>query len=371
MDFKFSFKPKSFHLQWHITERCNLKCRHCYFEPNFLNNELTLGQLFWVFKQYIELVEEWNLPLNSTRVSITGGEPLLREDLFDLLQKFREYRDKTRYGILTNGTLIDEKAARKIRTLRVDYVQVSLEGTEKINDQIRGSLSFARAVNGIKLLLRNGIRVGISMTVTKVNLQEVPKMISFCEKIGVNSLGIRRFVPIGRGKAMEKFMLSPTETKQIYEYIYKEKLRLKETKSKLTIILGCEDGILAQNEHYIPACCTAGYLSLTVLPNGDVYPCRRLPIKVGNALKDGLKEIYYKSEKLNEIRNLNNINEECQSCPYFIECRGGAKCITFGYFGTPFAPDPQCWRLFSKLPTKTFKTKVKKEVRLNKQFIEV
>jgi len=92
------FKPKSFHFQWHITERCNLKCKHCYFEPEFLKNELSTDQLFGVFEQYLKLIKQWGLSRKNNRISITGGEPLKRKDFFELLQKFHEHKDKTRYG---------------------------------------------------------------------------------------------------------------------------------------------------------------------------------------------------------------------------------------------------------------------------------
>ena len=98
--------------------------------------------------------------------------------------------------------------------------------------------------------------------------------------------------------------------------------------------------------------CVAGYSSLTILPNGDVYPCRRLPIYVGNVLKQSLEEIFYKSKELRKLRNPGNINIRCQNCPYFDECLGGAKCVSYGYWkdsyleNPQFLPDPQCWGLF-------------------------
>ena len=362
--------PKSFHLQWHITERCNLKCKHCYFEPKFLKDELKFEQMLGIFEQYIELIERWDLPLNSARASITGGEPFVSKYLLHLIKKFYNYRDETQYGILTNGTIVDRKVAHKLKALQVDYVQVSLEGMEKVNDSIRGKQSFARALNGIRHLIDAGVTVGISMTLSKINLQEVPKLIKFCEEIGV-SLGIRRLVPIGRGMAMKSLMLSPLEVKRIYDYIYKKELQLKKRKSGLHISMGCEDGILAQNWHYLPAGCSAGYTSLTVLPNGEVYPCRRLPITLGNALKDSLWDIYYKSEEIKEIRNLNNASDKCRGCPFFAECHGGAKCISYGYFGTLSQPDPQCWRLYKELPNKPEPVRKAKGVYLDRKLIRV
>ncbi len=365
-----TFKPKSFHLQWHITERCNLKCKHCYFNPKFLKNELTLEQLFSVLDQYLEMVGKWGLSKERTRVSITGGEPLERKDLFEFLERLYENRERTRYALMSNATKMDGKTARKIKELGVYNVQVSLEGLEKANDAIRGKGSFEKAVRGIRALRNEGMDVSISMTTTKANLLEVPRMAEFCESEGISFMGIRRFVPIGRGRKMKELMLSPSEVKKLYYYVFSKNFELKERGSGFSMGLGCEDGLLAQNFHYNPEGCSAAYLSFSVMPNADVYPCRRLPVKAGNALEESLLEIYYNSKKLRELRNLNNAGKECRECPYWIECRGGAKCISAGYYGNAFAPDPQCWRLFEKLPGKKFKKNIRQEEKLNEYFIE-
>ena len=78
------YKPQSFHLQWHITERCNLSCKHCYFDKKFLKNELSLNKLFAVFNDYIRLLDKWKLSPEASRISITGGEPMMKRDFLNL-----------------------------------------------------------------------------------------------------------------------------------------------------------------------------------------------------------------------------------------------------------------------------------------------
>lgn len=176
-------------------------------------------------------------------------------------------------------------------------------------------------------------------------------MIELARRLKVNGLGLRRFIPIGRGEKMRRLMLSSQETKRLYLSLLKTNKELINQKSRMSIGVGCEDGILAQEGYKVNAC-VAGYSSLTILPNGDVYPCRRLPIYVGNVLKQSLEEIFYKSEELRKLRNPKNINTRCQNCIYFNECQGGAKCVSYGYWkdtyleDPQFLPDPQCWRLF-------------------------
>ncbi len=345
------YKPSSFHLQWHITERCNLTCRHCYFDPKFLKNELSLSQLFKTLNDYVKLVRKWKLLRESSRISITGGEPMVRADFFKFLEKCFQNRKKTRYGILINGTLLNKEKTAKLKKLKIDYAQVSLEGTEEKNDGIRGRGTFRKIIEAIKLLVENKIPTSISVTITRQNLGDVPQIIQLARDLGVNGLGLRRFIPLGRGKQMKKLMLSPRETKELYLYTLRAQKKLKEQKAKLRLEIGCEDGILAQ-ESYPANTCVAGYSSLTILPNGDVYPCRRLPIYVGNVLKQSLEEIFYNSRELKKLRNPENINIRCQDCPYFDKCRGGAKCVSYSYWKDTyleepqFLPDPQCWRLF-------------------------
>jgi len=351
MVIKHQYQPKSFHLQWHITERCNLKCKHCYFDEKFLKNELSSNKLFAVLDDYINLLKKWKLSREASRISITGGEPLIRNDFFKFLERCYQNREKTRYGILTNGILLSDEKVAKLKRFKIDYAQVSLEGMEKNNDEIRGKGTFKKIIKAVKLLIKNKIDTGISVTVTKQNLRNIPLLIKLAEKLRINSLGLRRFIPIGRGEQIKKLMLSPQETKELYLYIIKTNQKLVDQKSKLGLNIGCEDGILAQ-EGYRTNTCVAGYSSLTILPNGDVYPCRRLPIYVGNVLKQSLEEIFYKSEELKKLRNPKNMNARCQSCAYSDECQGGAKCVSYGYWkdsyinGPQFLPDPQCWRLF-------------------------
>ncbi|MDD4661790.1 MAG: radical SAM protein [Candidatus Pacebacteria bacterium] len=335
-----------FHLQWHITERCNLCCTHCYKDEKLIKEEISTIQVFEILDKYYNQLDEWNFDKNSNRISFTGGEPFIREDFWEILENCYNHRDKVSYGILSNGTLIDSQVISKLKDLKVSYVQVSLEGLEKINDQIRGKNSFDRAVRGLKLLAENKIPCNISTTITSKNLKEIPKLIKLAKEIGVKSIGIRRLVPIGMGKKMQGLMITPQENQEMLKFIQKE------NSGDFHLGVGCEEGLYAQQMEHIPnGICNAGYFSFSVLPNADVYPCRRLPILCGSLLVNNFREIMETSKELIELRNYDNCNKECKKCPFFNECLGGAKCVANGYFGDPFAPDPQCLRLFKKLPS--------------------
>jgi radical SAM protein with 4Fe4S-binding SPASM domain len=362
------FKPKSFHLQWHITERCNLKCKHCYQDPVFLKKEINTRSSVNILKDFIKQIKEWEIPKQRVKISLTGGEPFVRKDFFNILEECYKNRDVFQYGILTNGTFLDKEKIKKIEQLGVSYVQISLEGMEKINDYIRGKGVFKKVIKSIELLKKTKIDLNFAITVTRLNLKEVPKIINLAKELEIG-LGIRRCVSCGSGKKIEKFFLKPEEIKLLWHYVLKVKQNFWNQ-----IGLGCEDDILIQDfPQYQAGSCSAGYVSFTVLPNADVYPCRRLPLFCGNLLKQSFKDVYYNSDILKKLRNKNNINDVCFSCSFFEKCHGGAKCVSFGHFQDFTAPDPQCWRLFKKLPDQKIKwenNSEKREEKLDFRWIE-
>lgn len=336
--------PRTFHLQWHITEKCNLKCKHCYRDPKYLKNELKGDEFFKIFYQYLELLKIWKIPRMYTHLSLTGGEPLLKKEFFPLLEKCYENKNLFRYNVMTNGTLINKKVAKKFKELEVRNVQLSIEGMEKINDEIRGKGTFKKIIKAAKILKNENINVSFSLTVSKKNLNDIPEVIELCLDSDINILGIGRLVPIGKGEKMKNLLLTPLELKNLYKYIQRKNEELKKKRKKLIILTGCSNSLwTTEDPNFITHGCSLGYDCLTPMPNGDVLPCRRVPIKVGNIKEKTLLEIWYDSNILWEMRNLNNLNKICQNCEYFNQCYGGARCVAYGYYGNIFAPDPQCW----------------------------
>ncbi|MFW6026612.1 MAG: radical SAM protein [Candidatus Woesearchaeota archaeon] len=342
-------QPKSFHLQWSITERCNLNCKHCYKNKKLIKEELKIDQELKILDKFIFQINNWELNRRNTRISFTGGEPFVKEGFYKLLEKCKKNHDKFLYGVLTNGTFINKETIKKLKDFEVDYIQISLEGMEENNDYIRGEGMFDEIIKSAKLVKNAGISVNFSMTVSKINLNDVPKVIKLCKEMDI-PIAIRRLVPIGNAEEIKDSLLTPKEVKQLWQYVFKINQKVWNGVS-----IGCEDGMAVQSfPGYKPGDCSAGYASFTVLPNGDVYPCRRLPINSGNLTKQTFEEIY-NSKEMSKLRNINNINDVCFECPYFSKCKGGAKCISDAYFGDFKAPDPQCWRLFTKLPETNLK----------------
>lgn len=350
---KIALHPRYFILQWHITERCNWHCSHCYQEERYIKDELPLTELLRIFRQYLGLIRHLGvLGHQCTRLSFTGGEPLLRKDFFLFLERIHKYNKYFYLSVLSNGSLIDNENAHRLKSLGVRIVQVSLEGMEKNNDAIRGPGAFQKTIKAIEILVKSKMNVAVSFTLTKQNIPDISPLVKLCEELGVSRLGIRRFVPMGRGRVLQDTLLSGRELRKIYLYIEKKQRELETKNGKLKFISrGCEEGIFSQNvSRPLSFCGVVGGRTLVIFPSGDVFPCRRLPVKIGNALEEDLLTLYYDSGKLMQLRNLNNAHPFCKRCFYFDSCLSGAKCISYAYFNKMYVPDPQCWRIFKELP---------------------
>jgi MoaA/NifB/PqqE/SkfB family radical SAM enzyme len=192
------FKPQSSILQWHITERCNWRCKHCYQE-SYTTPEMNMEMLESVLNQYVNLVKKWQLPKNRVRIQITGGEPLLREDFFKFLAKVYNLSQYFHFTIMSNGSFVTKENAKILKLLGIKNFQVSLEGMEKTNDEIRGNGTFKKVLKAIEILVWFGIQPRVSVTLTKKNRSEIRELAKTLAPLGVKSIGARRIVPWGSG----------------------------------------------------------------------------------------------------------------------------------------------------------------------------
>lgn len=359
-------KPRHFILQWHITERCNWNCKHCYQNKNYIKEELNTEQLFGILKQYIFLIKKWNLSKFLSRINITGGEPFVRKDFFKLAEKLGSHSNLFHWGILSNGSFITKDIAKKLKSFNIFRYQVSLEGLKETNEKIRGKGTFKKVINAIKLLVDAEIAVRVSLTLTKKNVKDIPALAELLDKLGVCHLGTRRLIPCGKGSALSDSLLEPKELRAYYKSVVEMNKNLRRKNSQLRVTIGCESGIfndeLPNNSHK-KSCGVIDGRILIVMPNGDVLPCRRLPIVINNVLKQNLFEIYYTSNKLWELRNRNNAHPFCRSCKNFQQCFGGAKCVTYCYSNKLFIPDIQCWKFYKNLKKPEFFDKLKEDIK--------
>lgn len=316
---------KKFVLQWHLSENCNLKCLHCYQEKH-KPIQLKYEQIKDIYNQYKELLKKTKM---KGHINITGGEPLCNPYLFKILDLIKEDSENITFSILTNGTLINEKIAKKIKSYNPYYVQVSLEGGKKTNDYIRGKGTYQKISEGIINLKKEDIFTSISFTATKLNYREFPKVVKYARKHKVNNVWSDRYIPLGDGEDKD-LALDLTETREYLEIMNRERNKLINKKGNVTSI-SMYRALQFQMTNDFAYGCTAGDTLLTVMENGDLVPCRRMPIIIGNLLKENMYELYKNSKILQQLRQ-KKVPDECSKCEHSEMCRGGLKCLTYAIY---------------------------------------
>jgi radical SAM protein with 4Fe4S-binding SPASM domain len=344
-----AYIPPGLLFQWHITDRCNLRCTHCY-QDSYLGEEPEFGELLHILAQFRELTDFWKKKVPGFRchITVSGGEPFVRKDFSDLLDVFYAQREYFSFAILTNGSFIDEQTARRLKKLQAAFVQISLEGGRDIHEKIRGKGSYELAVRALQNLVREKIRSFISFTAHRGNYKEFPAVARLGKKLGVSRVWSDRLIPRGSGAEMADLLLHPAGTRQFFQLMVRcrpgkllhlpllRHLHKTEIAMHRALQFLCGDGR--------PYHCTAGDSLMTVLPNGELLPCRRMPVSVGNLKEKHLAELYYTSDLFRDLRDRRRISRGCENCFYQKLCRGGLKCLSYAVYGSPFRADPGCWR---------------------------
>ena len=212
------------------------------------------------------------------------------------------------FSILTNGTLITPEIAKKIKSYDPYYVQVSLEGGKRINDYIRGVGTYKRIAEGIINLRRENIFTSISFTATKLNYKEFSKVVKYARKYDVNNVWSDRYIPLG-GSIDKDLMLDYKQTREYLEIMNRERDKLRKIENNNTTI-SMYRALQFQMTNDFAYGCTAGDTLLTVMENGDLVPCRRMPIVVGNLFENRMYNIYINSDVLKKLRE-KKIPDEC------------------------------------------------------------
>lgn len=245
------------------------------------------------------------------------------------------------YDILTNGALITDDDVHRLRnSAKLRRVQLSLEAASAAgNDAVRGPGSFVRTLAAIDRLKAAGIEIAVMMTVTRCNKDSLPEMIDLLAQHRVDTFATERFIPEGEGLLLDDACLSPQEARQTFERVH----ALGVAERRLRVLM--YRPLFALVDHDDPtvgAMCSVGTNALTVMHDGTVYPCRRLPIPLGNILEDGLFKIWYDSDFLWSVRDPGNI-EGCKDCDLVAVCRG---CRAMAHFtsGDYLGIDPHCWK---------------------------
>lgn len=323
-----------FVVQWHIGEMCNLRCLHCYQEDH-KPVQLSYEQLYDILEQYRQLLRKLNV---RGHINLTGGEPLCSPHFYKLLEEFKKDSELYSFSILTNGTLITEEVAKKISSYNPEYVQVSLEGGRKTNDYIRGKGVYSKVAQAVKYLKKYGIYTSISFTATKLNYKEFPKVVRFARRHKVDNVWSDRYIPLGDDKELD-LQMTREETSEYLQIMAEERRWLRMKKSTTNVAMYRALQFQMTNDYAYR--CTAGDSLLTVMENGDLVPCRRMPIVVGNLLTENMYDLYENSDILKSLRE-DTTPEDCKACEHSYFCKGGLKCLTYALYGDLNHKDVGC-----------------------------
>lgn len=337
----------NFSVQWHITDKCNLKCKHCYGVSK--NDELSIARIENIISEISETLNIWNFAVPVIKsINFTGGEPLLYNHLFELI----EYCNKEgfRIAILTNGTLINRSIASLIRKLSISYVQISIDDINERHDFIRGiKNSFNKSVGGAKLLIDEGVPVNLSCTISRLNVERIEELLNFALSIGVSTIRFPRLIPIGNGKQLYDYLLNSNELKNAYSKLINLQSAYFDS---INILL--DDPLFALFESdlnhnfsssknsFCIGGCSIGYSGICIMPDGTVYPCRKLPVPIGNIAKNNFRDIWNNSNVLNDIRDKVNFHGKCGNCSLSLNCKG-CRALAYSLSGDYLGCDVQCW----------------------------
>ena len=347
-------------LFWESTIRCNLNCAHCrrIESDEQAHRDLTTAQAKGLIEQLAELGQ--GQPMMPVLV-FSGGEPLCREDLFELVGQARSFGITA--ALATNGTLIDATIAEQIRESGIARVSVSLDGaTAKVHNKLRRlEGSFEKAIKGIGCLREQNVPFQINITLTKHNAGQLEDVYDLAKSLGAAAVHIFMLVPVGCGRSLaETDMLSSKQYEQKLLDICKLDGR-GELQMKVTCGPHYERVIRQQGLHKsrmgashertaLPGRnghrgaskgCLAGLGVLFVGHQGDVFPCGYLPIKCGNVLVEKLSNIWYGSKDLARMRDSSKLEGKCGICGYRDVC-GGCRARAYTLTGNYMAEEPFC-----------------------------
>lgn len=319
---------------WELTRNCNLACVHCRASaasgPH--EGELSTDEC----RKIIDDIVSFSTPT----VILTGGEPLMRPDLFDII----EYGQTKglRLVIALNGTLVDDDIAGRLKTLGIRRVSLSIDGKDRqSHDAFRAVKgSFEAVTHAASILTNVDLPFQINTTVTALNVDEIDDIYSLAKSLGAVAWHIFLLVPVGRGRGLKGKELSAGDYENVLHH-----LRDIETRNELEIKVTCaphyyriiaEEGGIPQS-----AGCLAGKSFMFISHRGEAQPCGYLELNCGNVRKDGVKKVWNDSIIFGNLRDISSYRGKCGGCRYIRIC-GGCRARAYESTGDYREEEPLC-----------------------------
>lgn len=334
-------------IAWELTAGCNLSCIHCRGSSTF---EVPPGELTTKeAKHFIDEIVEMGNPI----LIISGGEPLVRKDVFEIAQYGTD--KGLRVVMATNGTLVTPEVAKKMKEVGIQRVSISIDGSNaRSHDDFRGVPgAFEGALRGIDEIKKAGIGFQINTTITKRNIDEIPKILVFATELGAEALHIFLLVPTGRGKEIEADEIAPVEYERVLNWFYDQqktaKIQLKATCAPHYFRImrqrakkeGIEISVKTHGYEAMTKGCLGGTGFCFVSSIGEVYPCGYLPALAGSIKEQSFKDIWDNSKVFNDLRDTSKLKGKCGRCEYKEVC-SGCRARAYAATGDYMAEEPYC-----------------------------
>ncbi|MBN9663127.1 MAG: radical SAM protein [Acidobacteria bacterium] len=351
---------------WELTTGCNLRCIHCRASATELMSPDDLST-----KECLDIVDQLAAYAPFILV-LSGGEPLWRRDVFDIAK--RAVSHGIRVALATNGTLVDEAMADRIKEAGIVRVAISLDGADQgTHDAFRGhDGAFDAAIRGIKLLQNLGISTQINTTVSKHNAHQLPEMVELAKSLKVDAFHLFLLVPVGCGLTIaEDQSVTGADAERILNWFYDRNLdsgmEMKATcapqyyriaRQRRAEARRAGEAVPAQMPHpqhaghpqkgghptdlnQMTRGCLAASGVCFISHRGSVQPCGYLPLEAGNLRRQTFEEVWSSSELFQDLRDLNNLDGKCGYCEFKQVCMG-CRARAFGVTGDYHAEEPFC-----------------------------
>lgn len=309
--------PKLRFLFLELTQFCNEHCRHCGSRcGDFMPKDtLTKEEIF----SFLEKTSK-QFDLKSVQLCITGGEPLLREDFFEIMNYAKSLGYN--WGMTTNGTLIDDEVAEKLYEAGMKTVSVSIDGLRDTNDWFRQKEGgYDAAMKGVRALVSHGgfHHVQVTTVVTKKNIGELYELYDIMKETGIKSWRVINIEPIGRAKEQKDLILDKEDYIKMFDFI-----KEKRFESDMEVVYGCSHYLGESLEREVRPwyfLCNAGIYAASVMYNGDIGACldieRRPELIQGNIRKDDFKDTWE-----NKFEVFRKDSHKCKGCKEYKYCGG-------------------------------------------------
>jgi radical SAM protein with 4Fe4S-binding SPASM domain len=315
-----------------VTKKCNMSppCRYCSaYSIKEEGEKLSLDEE----KALLDHVSSFAKPI----VLFTGGEPLMREDIFELAEY--AHQKGMPVGLPTNGILLTKREAELMKEVGIYRACIDLDGASpEIHNSLRGE--FELALKGIQICKQEGLSLQVNSVITRLNKDEMPALLELLQKLRVDAWHVFFLVPT---KGFEEdYMLSPEEYEEALKWLSQNRKG-----AGMEVAATCAPqylrffGEVSRGEWKVARGCSAGIGFVFISHLGNVYPCDHLPLSAGNIRERDFEDIWSNAAIFKELRDFNKLKGKCGICEYKNIC-GGCRARAYFHYGDYLEEDPGC-----------------------------